>query len=138
MLTFANLRLTLVSSSSWHCWHCWHTLLCCQLCPLLAGDRKRGACPSCQLPPAAGPSCHQLLQGGPLLLLPGPGIIPPMQHLVENIYTPSLLQSGRPGLWAGAVCDTRQNVMCLALSEQTHFWFYQPKIFLSVNHEGNK
>ena len=105
---------------------------------VLAGDRKRGACPSCQLPPAAGPSCLQLLQGGPLLLVPGPGIIPPVQHLVENIYTPSLLQSGRPGLWAGTVCDTRQNVMCLALSEQTHFWFYQPKIFLSVNHEGNK
>ena len=105
---------------------------------VLAGDRKRGACPSCQLPPAAGPSCLQLLQGGPLLLVPGPGIIPPVQHLVENIYTPSLPQSGRPGLWAGAVCDTRQNVMCLALSEQTHFWFYQPKIFLSVNHEGNK
>ena len=70
---------------------------------LLAGDRKRGACPSCQLPPAAGPSCLQLLQGGPLLLLPGPGIIPPVQHLVENIYTPSLLQSS-PARAVGGDC----------------------------------
>ena len=111
-----------------HCWHCWHTLLCW----LVTGSGGRVPAASChQLPGPAAYSCQ-------LLLLPGPGIIPPVQHLVENIYTPSLLQSGRPGLWAGTVCDTRQNVMCLALSEQTHFWFYQPKIFLSVNHEGNK
>ena len=33
--------------------------------------------------------------------------------------------------------DTCQKVMCLVLSEQTHFWFYQPKI-LYINHDWMK
>ena len=33
--------------------------------------------------------------------------------------------------------DTCQKVMCLVLSEQTHFWFYQPKI-LYINHDWIK
>ena len=33
--------------------------------------------------------------------------------------------------------DTCQKVMCLVLSEQTHFWFYQPKI-LYINHDWFK